>query len=83
MLTQPTDAMLIALEQASKLPRWKDVDKLIEAELTATLDRIIGAQVDAELHALRGRAKFLREFQQLVRDAPAQLTKRGVKSPLA
>lgn len=83
MLSTPTDAALIAIEQAAKLPRWTDIDKMIEAELTAVLDRMIGSRDDADLHALRGRAMALREFQQLVRDAPAQLVKRGVKSPLA
>ena len=83
MLSTPTKEMLIALEQASKLPRWADIDKLIEAELTATVDRMVGCREDADLHALRGRLQFLREFQQLVRDAPQTLVKLGVRSPLS
>lgn len=83
MLSTPTDAALIALEQVSKFPRWTDIEKLMEAELTATVDRMIGCRDDADLHALRGRAQFIREFQQVVREAPQTLVKKGLRSPLS
>jgi hypothetical protein len=82
MLAPTTPEALTALDQAAKLPRWNDVNNLIEAELKATLDRIIGSRDDAELHELRGRAKAFRDFQQLVRDAPAMLKRLGLTSPL-
>jgi hypothetical protein len=82
MLNVPTPDQLIALEQATKLPRWRDIDMMIEAELSAVLDRILGATDTAVLHELRGRAKALKEFQQTARDASATLVKMGVRSPL-
>lgn len=83
MLSTPTHAALIAIDQASKLPRWTDIERLLDAELTATVDRMIGCREDADLHAFRGRAQFIREFQKLVREAPDTLVKMGVRTPLS
>lgn len=83
MLKTPDNAAYIALDQVTKLPRWVDIDKMIEAELTAILDRILGSSVTEELHELRGRAKALREFQAAAREAPTVLAKKGLRSPIA
>lgn len=82
MLSQPASEALVAIEQVTKLPRWNDIEKMFDAELTTILDRILGAREAADLHELRGRAKSIREFQQLVRDAPAMLAKLGLRSPI-
>jgi hypothetical protein len=82
MLATPSEAALIALEQATKLPRWGDVNKMIEAELNAVLERMLGSRDDATLHELRGRAMALKDFQKVARDASATLVKMGVRSPL-
>jgi hypothetical protein len=82
MLTPPTKEALIALDQVTKFPRWGDVEKLIEAELKAILDRMLGTREAADLHELRGRAKALKELQQMWRDAADTLKKMGQTSPL-
>jgi hypothetical protein len=82
MLSTPSPDALMALEQASRLPRWTDIEKMIDAELQAILDRILGSKDTADLHELRGRAKALREFQQTVRDARQTLAKQGLAAPI-
>lgn len=82
MISKPAPEAYMALEQVTKLPRWADINKMFDAELTAILDRMIGSREEADLHELRGRAKCIREFQQLVAEAPATLAKLGLRSPM-
>ena len=79
MLSTPTKEALIALEQVSKFPRWTDVDRMIEAELSKILELIMATRDGDALNELRGRACALKEFQQECRDAPVKLAKMGVR----
>lgn len=82
MLSNPTPEALIALEQVSKLPRWKDVNTMVEAELTVVFERMLGSADFATLMELKGRARALKEFQQQVAQAAEQLAKLGLRSPI-
>jgi len=82
MLSRPTNEALIVLEQISRLPRYTDFNKMIEAELATIMDKLMGATDIAVIHELRGRAKALKEFQAAVAQAPATLVKSGLRSPI-
>lgn len=82
MLSKPTPAQLRTCDTLSQWPKWGEVSDIIDAELKAIFERMIGASAEADLHSLRGRAQALKEFQTLVREAPAQLAKAGVRPAL-
>lgn len=82
MLSTPTSEALIALDQATKLPRWTDIDKMIDAELSKILSLIMATRDADALNELRGRALALTSFQQQTREASGTLAKLGIKSPL-
>lgn len=83
MFSTPTPDALIACEQVTKLPRWTEIDKMIEAEIACVMDRLLGANEVSKLHELRGRAMALKEFQQTVRDARRKLEQMGVTAPIS
>lgn len=82
MLTQPTPEQLMALVSITQQSRWREVDALIEAEIEATVQRMLDNADIGVLHECRGRAKALKEFQSLVREAPETLEKKGLRALL-
>lgn len=75
MISRPTRSTLLALTELSRLPMWKEVDKLLAAEAAETTTRLLSERDDATVRMLQGRGKLLRELQDLVADAPNQLAK--------
>jgi len=80
MLCKPTQAHMQALSTLSRLPEWMEVNRLLQAELDETAEQLFTAADDAATRKLQGRAKLLRELQNLVATAPDVLAKmRGQK----
>lgn len=67
--------MLQALLNLSRLPEWREVDKLLEAELTVTTEKLLNSADPSATGKYQGRAKLLVELRQLVLDAPDMLVK--------
>jgi hypothetical protein len=82
MLTSPSSQQLMALVAIVQQGYWIKVDEMIEAEIKATVDRMLENSDPAVLHECRGRAKALREFQSTAREASAILEKQGLRAPL-
>lgn len=75
MIDRPTRSILQALTNLSRLPEWKEVDKLLAAELAETTERLYTALDEGALRKLQGRCKLLRELQDLVAQASDKLAK--------
>ncbi len=82
MLHRVTEQALRALHQLSRNPLWSEVDKMFEAELAEVNRKLADAADLIVVGQLQGRAKFLYEFRDLLRDAEkASLLSRGSKGP--
>lgn len=77
MLSKPTVQALQGLAALSKQNHWRAIESLITEELNATLTRMIDTPDERDLRQLQGRAKLLKEIQQLVHNAPDELKRRG------
>lgn len=75
MISEPTRSQLQALINVSRLPEWREVAGFLEAELQAATDVLVSHRDADVLRNHQGRAGLLREFKQLVADAPALLDK--------
>lgn len=79
MLSAPTAPQLQALTNLSRQPEWGEVDKLLAAELAATIEKLLDSAEPAQVGKLQGRARLLRELQALITTAPTILAKlRGI-----
>lgn len=75
MISSPNQHMLQALIVLSRLPEWSEVNKLLDAELASTVERLLDATDPVTTSKLQGRAKLLRELQVTVATAPEVLAK--------
>ena len=82
MLAQLTNQQLMDLASLAQQPRWERVNDIIEAEIAASVQRLIDNSDAAVLHELRGRIKGLRDFQSEAREAMRTLEKKGLRAPL-
>lgn len=69
MLTKPTTTQLRAILAAQSTGTWNGIDQLIEAELAAVHERLVGSREDGDLHRMQGRAQALRELRAVASDA--------------
>lgn len=61
--------MLQALINLRALPAWREVDKLLSAELAATTDKLIQCHDEVAVRKLQGRAQTLRDILETVAKA--------------
>lgn len=66
-------AMLVWQQQ----PGFHDIEKFLLSELDAIYDHLVATRDPAIVGQLQGRALFIREFLNLVRDAPKVMEKLG------
>ena len=62
MLHQITPTYLEELHKLVHSSMWPEIRKQLEAEYDATVLRILNTANEAEIHELRGRAKFIRDL---------------------
>ena len=75
MLTKPTTQMLRSLYALSQSKGWDEINKLFENELTKSYDFLVESRDELALRQMQGRVQLIREFQDLVREAPRLLEK--------
>ena len=67
--------MLRSLYALSQSKGWDEINKLFENELTKSYDFLVESRDDLALRQMQGRVQLIREFQDLVREAPRLLEK--------
>lgn len=75
MLTKPSVHALRSLYALSHSSGWDEISKLFENELSKSYDFLVESRDDLALRQMQGRVQFIREFQDLVREAPRLLEK--------
>lgn len=75
MLTKPTVHALRSLYALSQSKGWEEVNKLFEDELKKSFDFLAESRDDLALRQMQGRVQLIREFQDMVREAPRLLEK--------
>jgi hypothetical protein len=71
----PNRDQLQAVVELSRLPQWKRINEILEAEYQATAEKLVGALDVVATRKLQGRAKMLKDLQELVASAPTLLEK--------
>jgi len=64
-----------ALASLSREAGWSQVDRILTAELDLVLHQLMTAQEVVQIHQLQGRAKFIKDFRELVAQAPETVSK--------
>lgn len=82
MLTPPTPEALKALESFTRQPRWSDFSKMIDAEIAACTDRLLGSQDLRQIGEFQGRIKALKDLQARCAEAPSLMEKLGLRASL-
>jgi len=67
--------MLRSLYALSQSKGWDEINKLFENELTKSYDFLVESRDELALRQMQGRVQLIREFQDLVREAPRLLEK--------
>ena len=80
MLTQPDNKVLRSMYSLSQRTGWDDIDKFLNDELVKTHEFLVGASDIEKVRQLQGRAQFIRDFLDTVRDARKLLEKLGDNS---
>ena len=75
MLTKPTVHALRSLYAISQGKGWEEVNKLFEEELKKSFDFLAESRDELALRQMQGRVQFIREFLDVVREAPRLLEK--------
>jgi hypothetical protein len=75
MLTKPSVHALRSLYALSQSKGWDEVNKLFENELRKSYDFLVESRDELALRQMQGRVQFIREFQDMVREAPRLLEK--------
>ena len=75
MLTKPTIQSLRGLYAISQGKSWQDVGKMFEDELQKSFEFLAESRDELALRQMQGRVQFIREFLDVVRDAPRLLEK--------
>lgn len=75
MMTKPSRKALRALYSFSQHTGWDDVSDFFNEELLKTYEAMAGHFDEVKLRQFQGRAQFIREFLDLVRDAHQNLEK--------
>ena len=75
MLTKPSVHALRSLYALGQNKAWQEVDKLFEDELKKAFNFLAESRDDLALRQMQGRVQFIREFQDMVREAPRLLEK--------
>lgn len=69
-----------ALHVWQNQPGFSDIEKFLTDELSLIYDHLVATRDPAIVGQLQGRALAIREFLNLVRDAPKVLEKLGTSS---
>lgn len=86
MLKHPDATQLRALLSAQSSGTWEGIDQLLESELAAIMERLVGCRDDVDLYRLQGRAAALRDLRATARSARETLDKverSGTRPPIA
>jgi len=67
--------MLRSVYALSQSKGWDEINKLFENELTKSYDFLVESRDELALRQMQGRVQFIREFQDMVREAPRLLEK--------
>jgi predicted ester cyclase len=75
MLTKPKPMAVKALYSFSNHTGWDDVSKFFDDELAKVHEVLVSSPDEVTLRQMQGRAQFIREFLDLVANAPKVLEK--------
>lgn len=75
MLTKPTVHALRSLYAISQSKGWDEVNKMFEVELQKSFEFLAESRDELALRQMQGRVQFIREFLDVVREAPRLLEK--------
>lgn len=75
MLVKPSRQALRSLHSLSQSPSWVEVDKLFKDELQKSYEFLADSRDEQALRQVQGRVKLIREFLDVVREAPRLLEK--------
>lgn len=75
MMTRPSTQALRAIHVLSQSSGWSDIKAFFDEELLRTYELMSSHQDEVKLRQFQGRAQFVREFLDIVRDAKVNLEK--------
>lgn len=75
MLTKPTTQALRSIYAISQGKGWDEINKMFEEELRKSFEFLAESRDDLALRQMQGRVQFIREFLDVVREAPRLLEK--------
>ncbi len=75
MLTKPSLHALRSLYAVSQGKSWEEIDKLFRDELQKSFEFLAESRDELALRQMQGRVQFIREFLDVVREAPRLLEK--------
>lgn len=67
MIVKPTLTEVSSLHSVVHTPAWAEINRLLQRELDAVVERMLATADTAALHELRGRARCLTEFLEITK----------------
>ena len=75
MLSKPTVAQLRSAVHLVGQPAWKDVESMIDNEISAILALMLDSRETVVLHQMQGRGRALRDLKRVMAECREMLEK--------